>query len=67
MRGLGGCQRGNPEKQLMIDSLTEDVQRALSRLTVREADLIGLYFGLNKKSPDIRRDREQVQSYTRTR
>lgn len=39
----------NPEKQLMTDSLTEDVQRALSALTIREAHVIGLYFGLNNK------------------
>jgi RNA polymerase primary sigma factor len=39
----------NPEKQMMDDSLTEDVQRALSTLTVREAHVIGLYFGLNNK------------------
>lgn len=39
----------NPEKQLLSDSLTEDVQRALSTLTSREAQVIGLYFGLNNK------------------
>jgi RNA polymerase primary sigma factor len=40
----------NPERQLMTDSLTQDVQRALSTLTTREADVIGLYFGLNNKN-----------------
>jgi RNA polymerase primary sigma factor len=40
----------NPEKQLMEDSLTRDVQRALTTLTSREADVIGLYFGLNNKN-----------------
>jgi RNA polymerase primary sigma factor len=39
----------NPEKKLMSDSLTQDVQRALTTLTSREADVIGLYFGLNNK------------------
>ena len=36
-----------PDSQLMNDSLTMEVQRALSTLTVREADVLGLYFGLN--------------------
>lgn len=41
----------NPEKQLIADSLTRDVQRALSTLTVREADVISLHFGLNNQTP----------------
>jgi RNA polymerase primary sigma factor len=36
-----------PDSDLMIDSLTVEVQRALSTLTAREADVLGLYFGLN--------------------
>jgi RNA polymerase primary sigma factor len=40
----------NPEKKLMTDSLTQDVQRALSTLTAREADVIGLYFGLDNQA-----------------
>jgi RNA polymerase primary sigma factor len=47
---LSDVNEANPEKQLMTDSLTEDVQRALCTLTFREADVIGLYFGLNNKS-----------------
>ena len=31
----------------MNDSLRKEVQRALSTLTQREADVISLYFGLN--------------------
>jgi RNA polymerase primary sigma factor len=37
----------NPETQLMTDSLTKEVNRALATLTTRESDIIGLYFGLN--------------------
>ena len=37
----------NPETQLMTDSLTQEVNRALATLTQRESDIIGLYFGLN--------------------
>lgn len=44
---LSDVNEANPEKQLLIDSLTQDVQRALATLTAREADVIGLYFGLN--------------------
>jgi RNA polymerase primary sigma factor len=36
-----------PDDGLMNDSLRREVQRALSTLTHREADVISLYFGLN--------------------
>ncbi|MBO3697089.1 RNA polymerase sigma factor RpoD/SigA [Roseivirga sp. E12] len=36
-----------PDTELMNDSLRREVQRALSTLTQREADVITLYFGLN--------------------
>ncbi|MCC5920267.1 MAG: sigma-70 family RNA polymerase sigma factor [Cyclobacteriaceae bacterium] len=36
-----------PDQDLMTDSLRREVQRALSTLTQREADVISLYFGLN--------------------
>jgi len=36
-----------PDSGLMTDSLRREVQRALSTLTPREADVITLYFGLN--------------------
>ena len=36
-----------PDSGLMTDSLRKEVQRALSTLTQREADVITLYFGLN--------------------
>lgn len=47
---LSDVNEENPEKQLMTDSLTQDVQRALSTLSAREADVIGLYFGLDNKT-----------------
>jgi RNA polymerase primary sigma factor len=40
-----------PDSGLMNDSLRREVQRALSTLTQREADVITLYFGLNGESP----------------
>ena len=39
----------SPDSSLMRDSLREEVQRVLSNLTQREADVISLYFGLNGK------------------
>lgn len=40
-----------PDSGLMNDSLRKEVQRALSTLTQREADVISLYFGLNGEHP----------------
>jgi RNA polymerase primary sigma factor len=36
-----------PDSGLISDSLRKEVQRALSTLTTREADVVTLYFGLN--------------------
>ncbi|MFN6087887.1 MAG: RNA polymerase sigma factor RpoD/SigA [Cyclobacteriaceae bacterium] len=40
-----------PDQGLMEGSLIKEVQRALSTLSDREADVISLYFGLNGKHP----------------
>jgi RNA polymerase primary sigma factor len=44
---LTDANESTPDARLMGDSLTVEVQRALSTLTAREADVLGLYFGLN--------------------
>ena len=44
---LSDVNESNPDKQLITESLRQEVQRALSTLTRREADVIGFYFGLN--------------------
>ncbi len=44
---LENDSEGTPDSNLMNDSLRKEVQRALSTLTQREADVITLYFGLN--------------------
>ncbi len=36
-----------PDQELINDSLRKEVQRALSTLTQREADVVSFYFGLN--------------------
>ncbi|MEQ9440170.1 MAG: sigma-70 family RNA polymerase sigma factor [Cyclobacteriaceae bacterium] len=44
---LENDSENTPDSSLMNDSLRKEVQRALSTLTQREADVISLYFGLN--------------------
>jgi len=39
----------SPDSVLMSDSLKNEIERALSTLTEREAEVIKLYFGLNKE------------------
>jgi RNA polymerase primary sigma factor len=39
----------SPDKELLTDSLRKEIERALNKLTPREADIIRLYFGLNDK------------------
>jgi RNA polymerase primary sigma factor len=40
-----------PEKNLVVESLRKDIERSLSTLTMREGEVVRLYFGLNGKSP----------------
>ncbi len=42
-------QQPNPDYGLMTESLKSEIERALSSLTEREAEVIKLYFGLNKE------------------
>jgi RNA polymerase primary sigma factor len=37
----------SPENTLISESLRKEIERALSTLTAREADVVRLYFGLN--------------------
>ncbi len=41
----------SPDKQLMLESLQIEIERALQTLTPREADLVRLYFGLSGNHP----------------
>ena len=43
---LGDDDQPHPDHMLITESLRREVERALSTLTVREADVIRLYFGL---------------------
>ncbi|MBN2214084.1 MAG: sigma-70 family RNA polymerase sigma factor [Bacteroidales bacterium] len=46
---LLGNQSPSPDKGLLTESLRKEIERALSTLTYREANIIRLYFGLNGK------------------
>ena len=41
----------NPDKELIHESLSTEIERALETLTPREADVIKLYFGLGNHHP----------------
>jgi len=40
-----------PETELLYESLRKEIDRAISTLTSREADVVRLYFGLNGGHP----------------
>lgn len=40
-----------PERNLMMDSLRKEIERSLSTLTLREGDVVRLFFGLNGLQP----------------
>ena len=56
-----------PDSGLMNDSLRREVQRALSTLTQREADVITLYFGLNGEHSMTLEEIGQKYNLTRER
>jgi RNA polymerase primary sigma factor len=48
---LQNSEQNNPEKDLIIESLRGEIERSLSTLKQREADVIRLYFGLDNNPP----------------
>jgi RNA polymerase primary sigma factor len=44
---MGSDESPSPDTQLMLESLREEIRRALDTLTPREADVVSSYFGLN--------------------
>jgi RNA polymerase primary sigma factor len=40
-----------PERGLVIESLRKDIDRSLSTLTIRESEILKMYYGLNGKYP----------------
>jgi RNA polymerase primary sigma factor len=57
----------SPDKGLLNESLRKEIERALSTLTQREANIIRLYFGLNGKHPHTLEEIGEVFSLTRER
>jgi RNA polymerase primary sigma factor len=56
-----------PDKGLLTDSLRKEIERALSTLTYREANIIKLYFGLNGKHPNTLEEIGEEFNLTRER
>lgn len=48
---LQNPESNNPEKDLIAESLRSEIERSLSTLKMREADVIRLYFGLADQPP----------------
>jgi RNA polymerase primary sigma factor len=48
---LQNSEQNNPEKDLILESLRAEIERSLSTLKHREADVIRLYFGLDNQPP----------------
>lgn len=48
---LQNPESNNPEKDLIAESLRSEIERSLSTLKLREADVIRLYFGLAEQPP----------------
>jgi RNA polymerase primary sigma factor len=44
---MEGKDNPSPEQGLLNESLRREIERALHTLTIREGDVIRLYFGLN--------------------
>jgi RNA polymerase primary sigma factor len=41
----------NPDKELMVESLKNDLERSLSTISIRESSVLKMFFGMNAKIP----------------
>lgn len=64
---LSDANELKPDAALIADSLTLEVQRALSTLTNREAEVLALYFGLNNNTAMTLEEIGEKFSLTRER
>ena len=64
---LASFDTPSPDKELLNDSLRKEIERALSTLTYREANIIRLYFGLNGKHPHTLEEIGEEFNLTRER
>jgi RNA polymerase primary sigma factor len=56
-----------PDRELLNESLRKEIERALSTLTYREANIVRLYFGLNGKHPHTLEEIGEAFNLTRER
>jgi RNA polymerase primary sigma factor len=64
---ISDVNASNPESEMMAESLVKEVQRSLSALTSREAEVISLYFGLNRQQSMTLEEIAQEFNLTRER
>ena len=57
----------SPDKNLISDSLSKEINRSLSTLTAREAEIIKLYYGLNGIQPHTLEEIGEIFYLTRER
>jgi RNA polymerase primary sigma factor len=57
----------SPDKELLANSLRKEIERVLNTLTQREANIIGLFFGLNGKRVHTLEEIGQNYNLTRER
>lgn len=57
----------SPDKELVHESLRKEIERALSTLSYREANIVRLYFGLNGKHPHTLEEIGEEFNLTRER
>jgi RNA polymerase primary sigma factor len=68
MLDMMGSEDGpTPEKGLLHESLRKEIERAVSTLSFREADIIRMYYGLNGKNPLTLEEIAQEFELTRER
>ena len=57
----------NPDKDLLLESLRVEIERALETLSCREADVVRLYFGLSGQQPMTLEEIAEIFDLTRER
>jgi len=59
--------KSSPDKDLLLDSLSKEIERALCSLPLREAEIIRLYYGLNGKHSNTLEEISEQFNITRER
>jgi RNA polymerase primary sigma factor len=64
---LSNSEQPDPDANLMSESLKKEIERALSTLTEREAEVIRLYFGINSEYSATLEEIGEILNLTRER